>query len=1118
MRNRHRSFFSLFSLTACLALAALLTAAAVAQEPPAPAPAAPADAPAASPPATDKPPADPESEKKATKEVRIKAECAVLEDVFRHRSALHYLKSEKEPREAILKGIDPESASQVRRLIDKDENFNELDYHFIEKTKNCEQRILNRLRIDAFNGVDDLLEVVKGKSYPVSAAYANLLNTVEMNFRFAQRKGLITDAEFAKAVGPRLTSEQVRVNGTSGHTTVEIAKEAWKETKPDDFPIWWLDRSSGPISYQFGDVPDAPGFPRIDLNTAERDEILTLPGVEVEIADAVLKHRKKSGFQGAEELRYLKEIPEHLVEPLQTLCTASHVVKKKKWTVLVYLNAANNLEPFGIEDMNEMERIGSTNDVNVVVEIARFRGHPEPRPNPAYFSNPYQEHETIFYWGLDNAGGTRRYYILKDDDKVRVRSALKATLGDTDAGRPEPLESFGRWAVENYPADHYALVIWNHGSGWSGVSYDDNSRHGMDLPEVRKACEGIVAAIQKAGGRFIDVIDFDACLMATLEVAYELKDVCDFLVSSQETEPGDGMPYDDYLEWLTKFPEASPLSLSKAMVETYVKSYGPQGSQVPREDAFSGDETKSAIRQSRVVALRDVVEEVAALLEGKPDLLGEVAEDIVRESRRFGRLVDIQDFFTKLRDHDKGDSKLRAAVEKAIEIIGYPNEGSDTLVNEVVIQRRSAGSVIWGWNGWLTPPRSLAPFVHRSRHAKTPLVGPDEKGNYVARIKFPPMLSNPKSQKREFVKEINYRFEDEEEKRSITDFKNTYITTDFPADAVVCAEGHLVGNNRSHGISLYFPAYLGFDKEYRRLRFAEGSRWAALCEKFPLKKLDKPAPVALLGIHHATKKDRETLGEIVVREQFEKTVRKHDFAAPYRRDLEKLGLAYDHVKDPRPYGLDWQGAAERYAGGIVILDNHLGGEIASATSYASFGFGSTPRIVGPEGRAVMRFLKAGGHLLLTTPGATKAIWDTPLYRDALGLEYDQKWDYSYAFQIRSSGVKPDDVFEIEPARKGAGIVTFTGGAGVEPFAVLKDSGKMIGAKVSRVDPETGTSCRAVVLGFYLTDVNGDEKRLAVLREALAFLAREPAPAPSPDLSAAPAAGSKDAPGTPQKND
>src|SRR5262245_20639119 len=106
------------------------------------------------------------TEKRASKEVVIKKECGVLEDVYKHRAALHFLKNDKEAREAILKTIDPESANSVKSFVEREERFTELDYHFCEKIKNCETRILERLRSDKFQGVADLLESVKSKQYP----------------------------------------------------------------------------------------------------------------------------------------------------------------------------------------------------------------------------------------------------------------------------------------------------------------------------------------------------------------------------------------------------------------------------------------------------------------------------------------------------------------------------------------------------------------------------------------------------------------------------------------------------------------------------------------------------------------------------------------------------------------------------------------------------------------------------------------------------------------------------------------------------------------------------------------------------------------------------------------
>ena len=205
------------------------------------------------------------TDKRASKEVDVKKECGVLADVYKHRTALHFLKNEKEAREAILKTIDPEAADQIKGLVEKDERFTELDYHFVEKIRNCEQRILNRLRADKFQGVADLVEAVKDKNYPNTVAFANLLGTVDLNLRHAIRAGLVENDDSMKDGGRRLTAEALRTQGTAGHAIDEISKTVWKDGKPDDFPASWFDRSSEVISYEFGPIPDAKDFPRVDL-------------------------------------------------------------------------------------------------------------------------------------------------------------------------------------------------------------------------------------------------------------------------------------------------------------------------------------------------------------------------------------------------------------------------------------------------------------------------------------------------------------------------------------------------------------------------------------------------------------------------------------------------------------------------------------------------------------------------------------------------------------------------------------------------------------------------------------------------------------------------------------
>jgi hypothetical protein len=168
-------------------VASLLVAVASAQETPAP---APAPAPAAAPASDAKPEAKPDAkpDAKADGKVDLRAEVAALEQVWKRRCAFQWLKQSKETLDALAKVIDPTSAGSITGLVNDKVRADELEYHYVEKTKNCEQRILAQLRNDHFRGVADLLEALAKEKYPLSAGSANLITTVELNWRFAQRR------------------------------------------------------------------------------------------------------------------------------------------------------------------------------------------------------------------------------------------------------------------------------------------------------------------------------------------------------------------------------------------------------------------------------------------------------------------------------------------------------------------------------------------------------------------------------------------------------------------------------------------------------------------------------------------------------------------------------------------------------------------------------------------------------------------------------------------------------------------------------------------------------------------------------------------------------------------
>ena len=232
-----------------------------------------------------------------------------------------------------------------------------------------------------------------------------------------------------------------------------------------------------------------------------------------------------------------------------------------KWTVMVYMCADNNLEAAGIADINEMELVGSTEDVSILVQVDR-RGKPDGSD--------------------DDWEGARRYYIRHDEDSSGIGSDVAYWFGapgtdnEIDMGDPAELRDFVTWCVANYPAQHYVLVLWNHGDGWTiwrsptvvvprAICFDDQSGHALDVDRIRTALEGLPR---------LDIIGFDACLMQMAEVAYEVRGIADIAVGSQENEPEDGWDYEKALTGLCASPNTTaPWDLARAIVDSYTWYY-----------------------------------------------------------------------------------------------------------------------------------------------------------------------------------------------------------------------------------------------------------------------------------------------------------------------------------------------------------------------------------------------------------------------------------------------------------------------------------------------------------------------------------------------------------------
>jgi len=242
------------------------------------------------------------------------------------------------------------------------------------------------------------------------------------------------------------------------------------------------------------------------------------------------------------------------------------IYKPAEWTVMIYLDSDNNLEMAGIDDINGMEMVGSTSEVNILVQIDRIPYSVLASSNEGYLDDTSNNDWTT----------TRRYYITQDFDPIQINSQLISDLGELNMGDSQTLVDFTNWATINYSAKKYLLVIWNHGGGFRSVNlakdiaWDYTSgRDRITMPELEYALSMITAQM----GKKVDIVGMDACFMAMTEVAYQIKDHADILVSSEEAIPFDGWPYDTILSQLVSNPLMSSEELATDIVDKYVYSY-----------------------------------------------------------------------------------------------------------------------------------------------------------------------------------------------------------------------------------------------------------------------------------------------------------------------------------------------------------------------------------------------------------------------------------------------------------------------------------------------------------------------------------------------------------------
>lgn len=246
--------------------------------------------------------------------------------------------------------------------------------------------------------------------------------------------------------------------------------------------------------------------------------------------------------------------------PTATPAPAGAGTGQQKWTVMLYQDADDKvLEQDIFVDLNEAERVGSGPNLNIVAQIDRYQGG---------------------FTGDGNWTGARRYLVRQDDDLSTVSSDMVKDLGEVNMADGNALVDFATWAIQNYPADKYVLILSDHGMGWPG-GWSDATASGRSgqiplqtllgdniyLNELDQALDQIRS--QSGMDRF-EMIGMDACLMGHVEVMSALAPHARYAVVSQETEPALGWAYTAFLNELRNNPGLDGAQLGQLIVDSYI--------------------------------------------------------------------------------------------------------------------------------------------------------------------------------------------------------------------------------------------------------------------------------------------------------------------------------------------------------------------------------------------------------------------------------------------------------------------------------------------------------------------------------------------------------------------
>lgn len=211
-------------------------------------------------------------------------------------------------------------------------------------------------------------------------------------------------------------------------------------------------------------------------------------------------------------------------------------------TVMMYM-CGTDLQSYCVQDMYEMASVDLPEDVTIAVQAG----------------GAYEWDDS------DLTGEAINRFTIRYDAFNDVETYPWQNMGDKQA-----LYDFIDWAVDRHPADRYILVLWDHGGASGGVCYDETADY--DSLTIHEVNDALYEYAERNTSFHLDIIGFDACLMATYEMAAHMAGYADYMVASEELEPGLGWNYEGWLGALAADPDMDSGDIAVAIADAFMEA------------------------------------------------------------------------------------------------------------------------------------------------------------------------------------------------------------------------------------------------------------------------------------------------------------------------------------------------------------------------------------------------------------------------------------------------------------------------------------------------------------------------------------------------------------------